>query len=184
VNAEDYAVMAETFSTPYHGRIGKALAALRNSGCSGNVVDVYVLQADTSGTFKTANRLLKEALAAHLDGKGMLTDFVCIKDAGQVFLDMNINVTTSRFDSAGSREVYEKVSRAVSDFFSANMRSIGQSLVAVDITRALNSVQGVVSVSVNFASNQQNLSLTNDMVMVDFWKIIRPGNVNINVEST
>jgi hypothetical protein len=182
VSGEDYSFMSESFSTLYHGRVGKAKAILRNSGCSGNIVDIYVLQLDSNDTLKTSNSTLKRELKNFLLGKKMLTDFVCIKDASQVFQNININILINKFYYEFKKDIYDKVVDKVNSFFTLEKWSIGQPLKKQDLVQWLNSISNVSSVEVSFSANNQNLTADNDNIVVDFWKIIRPGNVVINVE--
>ncbi len=182
VTGGDYAVMSEMFSTSYNGRIGKALAVLRHSGCAGNIIDVYVLQLDANDKLKTARTILKQGLAEHLDSKKMLTDYVCIKDAGQVFQNISVNVAVKRFNAQHQKNVHDIVQERVAEFFALERWSIGQPLMKTDFVRYISNMPEISTVTVEFASNTQNLTGDNDSVAVDFWKIIRPGNVNINVE--
>jgi len=183
VSGEDYSFLAESFSTLYHGRVGKALAVLRNSGCSGNIIDLYVLQMDTETTLKTANSTLKGDLTNFINSKKMLTDFVCIKDASQVFQNININISVSKFYYEFKKDIYDKIVQAVSDFFDLNRWRIGQPLKKYDLVQYLNSIPNIASISIAFVANSQNLVSDPDMLVVDFWKIVRPGIMNINIDT-
>jgi hypothetical protein len=174
-------VLAELFSTLYSGRVGKAKAVLRNSGCSGNIIDIYILQLESNNQLKTANSILKHQLQSFLEQKKMLTDFICIKDAAQVFQDISINVNISKFLAQFKKDVFEQVQSAVDSFFDLSRWSIAQPLKKADLIQHLNSIQDVSSVDVIFTKNNQNLLDSEDDVLVDFWKIIRNGNVSINV---
>lgn len=182
VTGEDYSFLSESFSTLYHGRIGKAVAVLRNSGCSGNIIDIYALQLDTETTLKTANETLKRELANFMQSKKMLTDFICVKDASQVFQNININVTINKFYLEFRKDIFDRVQSVVNQFFDLNRWKIGQPLKKHDLVQQLNSIPNIASVSVDFAENSQNLVDDPDSVVVDFWKIIRPGNININID--
>lgn len=183
VTGEDYSALSESFSTSFHGRIGKAVAVLRNSGCSGNIIDIFVLQLDTENTLKTANPTLKRELLNFINTKKMLTDFVCIKDASQIFQNININVTINKFYVEFKKDVFDRIIEKINEFFSLNKWQIGQTLKRYDLIQSLNSIPNIASVSVEFIKNNQNLVNSDDIVMVDFWKIIRPGNININIDT-
>jgi hypothetical protein len=182
VTGEDYSFLSESYSTLYHGRIGKSKAILRNSGCSGNIVDIYVLQLDANSTLKTANSTLKRELKNFLLDRKMLTDFVCIKDAAQVFQNININILINKFYYEFKKDVYDRVVAQVNSFFALEKWNIGQPLKKQDLVQWLNAISNVSSVEVDFANNNQNLAAGTDVIIVDFWKIIRPGNISINIE--
>lgn len=181
VSGEDYSFLAEKFSTIYHGRIGKAIAVLRNSGCSGNIIDIYVLQQETEKTLITANSVLKRELLNYMNSIKMLTDYVCIKDAGQVFQNININVEVNKFYFEFKKDINDRVIETVNDFFDLNKWRIGQPLKKYDLIQYLNSIPNITSVDIEFVANNQNLISSTDNLLVDFWKIIRPGNINISV---
>lgn len=183
VSGEDYSFLAESFSTLYHGRIGKAKAVLRNSGCSGNIIDIYVLQFDTGNALITANSTLKRELLTFFNSKKMLTDYICVKDASQVFQDVNINLTINKFYSEFKKDIHDRTLEAISDFFSIERWFIGQPLKKHDLIQYLNKIPNIVSTNVELAYNSQNLVTDPDSVVVDFWKIIRPGNINISIDT-
>lgn len=183
VTGEDYSALSESFSTQFHGRVGKAIAVLRNSGCSGNIIDIYCLQLDTESTLKTSNSTLKRELLNFINSKKMLTDFVCIKDAVQVFQNININVTINKFYTEFKKDIFDQIVEKVNEFFSLNRWEIGQPLRRYDLIQILNSIPTIASVSVELIRNNQNLIVSDDTIMVDFWKIIRPGNININIDT-
>ena len=183
VTGEDYSFLSESYSTLYHGRIGKAKAVLRNSGCSGNIIDIYVLQLDSEDSLKTANSTLKKELGSFMLGKKMLTDFICIKDASQVFQDMNINVEIDRFYLEFKKDIYDRVIDKINDFFSLEKWAIGDSMRKYDLVQYLNSIKNISSVNVELVYNSQNLVQGADAVVVDFWKIIRPGTLNISINT-
>ncbi len=183
VTGEDYSFLSESYSTLYHGRIGKAKAVLRNSGCSGNIIDIYVLQLDSENSLKTANSTLKKDLETFMFEKKMLTDFICIKDASQVFQDMNINVEIDRFYLDFKKDIRDRVIDKINDFFALERWSIGDSLRKYDLVQYLNSIKNISSVNIDLVFNNQNLVQGADAVMVDFWKIIRPGTINISINT-
>lgn len=183
VSGEDYSFLAESFSTLYHGRIGKAKAVLRNSGCSGNIIDIYVLQFDSGSSLITANNTLKRELATFFGSKKMLTDFICIKDASQVFQNININLTVNKFYSEFKKDIHDKTLETVNNFFGLERWFIGQPLKKHDLIQYLNQIPNIVSTSVELTYNSQNLVTDPDSVVVDFWKIIRPGNINISIDT-
>lgn len=150
VTGEDYSFFAEKLSTTYNGRIGKAKAILRSSGCSGNIVDVYVLQADGEDSLKTVSPVLKRKLQTFLNGKKMLTDYVCIKDASQVYQNMTISIGINKFYAQYRKAVIESVNQRIKDFFRLTRWSIGQPLRKSDLINFLSSSTNIASVNIEF----------------------------------
>ncbi len=183
VSGEDYSFLAESFATLYNGRIGKAKAVLRNSGCSGNIIDIYILQIDGINKLKTANPTLKAKLIEELDSKKMLTDYTCIKDASQVFQNISISIGINKFNSENRKEIHESIQDNIDQFFSLARWSIGQPLKKSDLINFINTNTNIVSIDAELEQNNQNLSSGSDELIVDFWKIIRPGNISIGIQS-
>lgn len=182
VTGEDYTVLAENFYTPYNGSIGKSIATLRNSGCAGNIIDIYVLQKLSESELTTANSILKNKLKEFIESKKCLTDYIVIKDAAQVYQNIAINVKISSSFAKLQKDIEEKISEKMDEFFKLNKWYIGKSLNKQDLLKELNSISNDVSIDVVFLENNQNISSDNNIIKVDFWKIIRPGIININID--
>ena len=76
VTGLDYKTLAEQFATPFNGMVGKATIALRNYGCAGNIIDIYVL-AKNGTSLTEANATLKQALLQEFETYKMFTDTIC-----------------------------------------------------------------------------------------------------------
>ena len=181
VTGEDYSILAENYSTLYNGRIGKAKAILRNSGCSGNIIDIYVLQIESSNQLKTANTILKQLLHNYIESKKMLTDFICIKDASQIFQDINVNVNITKFNAQFKKDIFDRLKEKLQEFFQLTNWSIGQPLKKSDVIQYLNQIPNITSLDIELVENSQNLLDSTEEVVVDFWKIIRLGQYSINI---
>ena len=88
VTGSDYQGFAESFSTPYQGQIGKAIAVLRNYGCAANIIDLYVLAEVNQNTLTIASNELKVQLSEAIDNVKMITDNVCVKDGEIIEVDV------------------------------------------------------------------------------------------------
>ena len=93
VTGEDYKSLADLFATAYHGQIGKSTAVLRNYGCAGNIIDLFILAKDGISGLTNASNDLKFALQEEIDNKKMLTDFLCLRDGIVLATDMTIDIT-------------------------------------------------------------------------------------------
>src|ERR1017187_1265633 len=96
VTGEDYKALADAFATPYNGQVGKSTAVLRNYGCAGNVVDLFVLANDGAGNLQVASVELKAALQDTMETQKMLTDFLCIRDGIVILVDITLDITLDK----------------------------------------------------------------------------------------
>ncbi len=62
VSGNDYKTLADQFATPFHGQIGKSTAVLRNHGCAGNIIDLYILARNGDNGLTGASNELKNDL--------------------------------------------------------------------------------------------------------------------------
>ena len=54
VTGDDYKTLTDQFVTPFQGQIGKSTAVLRNSGCAGNIIDLFILAKDGANGLQEA----------------------------------------------------------------------------------------------------------------------------------
>jgi len=178
VSGEDYKVLADQFSTPYHGQIGKSTAVLRNHGCSGNIVDLYVLAKSGTENLEQANSDLKVDLTEALNRKKMLTDFICIRDGVVVVADVAIDITLDKFHRKFELELREIVRRKTNQFFSINRWEFGRTLKDTDIVKELADIKEIKDIEITFITNDPDNSGTT--VTARFNEIIRPDEVAIS----
>jgi hypothetical protein len=178
VTGEDYKTIADLFATAYHGQIGKATAVLRNHGCAGNVIDIFVLAKDGISGLITANNDLKVALQEEFDNKKMLTDFVCIRDGVVVSVDMTIDITADKALRKNKEELDIRVRKKVNDFFLLDNWEYGQSLKETDLVKALSDIKELDSLDTTFTTTDPDNG--GDIVTAKFYEIIRPDTININ----
>lgn len=178
VSGSDYQVLAEQFATAYHGQIGKATATLRNHGCAGNVVDLYVLAKNGNNDLELVSNELKVDLYDEINEKKMLTDFVCLKDGEVVYVDTNVDITINKFYRKFEAEFRTNISNKVNDFYGINNWDFGQTLRDSDLIKSLSSIKEIEEIDVSFVTNESNNSGTN--VTTEFYQIIRPDQVTIS----
>jgi hypothetical protein len=105
VTGTDYKTLTDQFTTPFHGQIGKSIAILRNHGCAGNVIDIYILANSGNGFLQEASNELKADLAEMLENKKMMTDLICIKNGEVLEVDVSVEVTLSRISRKFEQEI-------------------------------------------------------------------------------
>lgn len=181
VTGLDYKTLTEQYATPYNGVIGKAAVALRNYGCAGNIIDIYVLARDGDAHLTIANDSLKAALQKELDDSKMFTDVVCIKDGKILYVDLQIDCVSGQAFKKYEEQVREKVRRRVEWFFRMSNWEFGQTLREADIIKILADIKEVERLEITFTTTSmlQN-GQGNNIVTTNFNEIIRPDTISIN----
>lgn len=175
VTGEDYKTLADQFITPYYGQIGKSTAVLRSQGCSGNIIDLYVLAKDND-SLALASGELKNKLKDSLETKKMLTDFVCIKDGTILPVDISIDITLDKFHRKFEQEIRQTLESKVDAFFSLNAWDFGQILRDTDLIKYISDVREAQSFQITFVAEDES----EPIITTDFNEIIRPDNINIS----
>lgn len=175
VTGMDYKSLTDQFVTPYHGQIGKSTAVLRNHGCAGNVVDIYVLARDGNVGLGEASDNLKSELAGMLENKKMITDYICIKDGSVVEVDVSVEVNLSRINKKFEQEIKVNVENKINEFFSLKNWEYGRELRESDLIKTLAAVRQAEGFDIVFTTNEG----TGNSVRTNFFEIIRPGLVEV-----
>jgi len=171
VTGLDYKTLADQFTSPYHGQIGKANAILRNHGCAANIIDIYILARKDTETLETASDSLKTKLIEYLESKKMMTDYICIKDGVPINVDVNISVTTDKLYRKIEDEIRVKVMNRIDRFFSINRWEFGQTLKESDLIKELSDLKEISSVDITF--NTDELQGVTNIVTAKYYEIIR-----------
>ncbi len=177
VTGEDYKELSELFSSPYNGQIGKTTAVLRNYGCAGNIVDLFILARQGEDQLTEANDQLKIELGEFMETKKMITDFLCIKDGVVVLVDTNIDLHIPKFYRKFSEEIKTKVNQRVNTFYSLNNWEYGKALRTSELLQVLADIKEVKSVDISFTTNDPDQM--GDVVSTKYFEIIRPDNLNV-----
>lgn len=179
VTGNDYKTVADSFVTPYYGQVGKSTAVLRNNGCSGNIIDIYILAKDGENSLTTVSNELKVALNEEFDTKKMITDHVCLKDGVIITADISIDITLDKTYRKFELELKENVNRRISDFFSLNNWEYGKQLKDVDIIKELSDFKQFDNIEVTLTTNDEDNS--GSLVIADYYEIIRPDTITITL---
>ena len=178
VTGLDYQTLSEQFATPYHGQIGKSKAILRNHGCAGNVVDLYVLSRDGTSGLSESSDELKQYLAEFLEEKKMITDYLCIKDGEIIEVDVSVEVILSRTNKKFEQEIKTNIENNINNFFILNNWEFGQNLRENDLIKHIYSTKYVKSFNVVFTTNEEANS--GSTVIAKFNEIIRPSVISVS----
>lgn len=178
VTGADYKTLSDQFVTSHNGQVGKATAVLRNYGCAGNVVDIFILAKDGENGLQEATDGLKVELEEMLDEKKMITDFVCIKDGIILSTDADIDLVVDKFFRKFKEEIEVRVRRRVDQFFSLNNWDYGQDLRDSDLIKSISDIKEISRAEATFTTNLPTNSGTN--VTAQYYEIIRPDNITIS----
>ncbi len=178
VTGLDYQTLADQFVTPYHGQIGKSKATLRNHGCAGNVIDIYVLSRNGNYGLQEANDDLKQDLAEFLESKKMITDYICIKDGTIIESDVSVEVILSRTNKKFEQEIKTNIENKINEFFLLENWEFGQDLREGDLIKNIYSTKYVKSFNIVFTTNEESNS--GSVVHARFNEIIRPSSIEIS----
>ena len=178
VTGSDYKNLTDQFVSPYHGQIGKSTAVLRNQGCSGNVVDIYILSKLNANGLQEANDELKNDLSEMLEEKKMITDFVCLKNGQIIETDVSVVVEVPRTERKFEQEIRQNIEVKINDFFSLSNWDYGQTLKDSDLIKNLSAIKSAKSFDVIYTTNDEDNS--GIIVTAKFYEIIRPDVVEIS----
>jgi len=178
VSGSDYKILTEQFATAYHGQIGKASAVLRNSGCAGNVIDLYILALSGTSDLALATNELKNDLIAMLANQQMLTDYICVRDGVVLEVDVTIEAIMDHFYVQLQSQYQISVTNQVNAFFALSNWDFNQDLKSADLLKSLSTITQVTSFEINFTTNDPNNS--GSLVVTTFYEIIRPGTITIS----
>ena len=178
VAGSDYETYANQYATEYHGKIGKAKASLRNHGCAGNVIDLFILALDAPEGLIEASNELKHSMQEDIEDYKMITDIVCIKDGVIVEVDVAVDLTVDKFYRKFEEELRERAQRRLLSFFSLNNWDYGKTLKAVDLIKELADIKEIRSVEVDFQTTDEDNS--GEIVTTSYYEIIRPSTYEMN----
>lgn len=177
VSGSDYKTLADQFATAYHGSIGKANAVLRNHGCAGNIIDLYILAKNGNLDLEPASNGLKVALNEELTRKKMLTDFVCIRDGSVILVDTLVEVNLDKFYRKFQEEIRITIENRVLGFYALGNWEYGKNLQSIDLIRELSDINQVSRFDISFTTADPNNS--GELISANYYEIIRPDQISV-----
>lgn len=181
VTGDDLKTLTDQFVSPTNGQIGKSTAVLRNYGCAGNVIDLFIL-AKNGDSLTQASDGLKADLNTMLSQVQMMTDLICIRDGEVLLVDATIDLTVDKFFKKLTDEILTKVNTRISSFFSLNNWDYGESLKDTDIIKALSDITEISHADVSFVTNDVNNS--GSLITTLYYQIIRSDTISISFNYT
>lgn len=182
VSGLDYKTLTDQFVSPYNGQIGRSTAVLRNHGCAGNIIDLYILTRVNWMDLERSSNELKVELSEEINNKKMLTDYVCIRDGSIVYVDVAIEAMLDKSYRKFEEEIKQNIVNKNNEFFSLNRWEYGKTLKDIDLVKELSQVRQVDSYSIEFTSDDEDNS--GSIVTAKYYEIIRPDNINISFTYT
>lgn len=181
VTVDDYVSIAESFLSKSHGKVSKAACATRHSGCSANVVDLYVVAVQSATELTRVSDSLKSALKAHLEERKCLTHRVSVRDAESIPFAVTVAVRSPRGFGRGAVEVENAVRARLEADFSAHRAQIGRGVRKSDVVRSISALSGVEFVDAEFVVDERHKSTVNGDVEVDYWEVAQMSTISVNV---
>jgi len=126
VTGQDYKLNAELYASPYNGQVGKATAVLRNYGCAGNVVDLFVLARNGIDGLVEANDQLKIELGDYMENLKMITDYLCVKDGVVLLVDTLVDLAIPKFYRKFSTQIQAQAQQLITNFYQLANWEYGQ----------------------------------------------------------
>ncbi len=178
VSGSDYKNYANLFTTAYNGTMGKANAVLRHSGCSANIIEMYILVKEDNFNLVKANSQFKFEFQEYIDSKKMLTDYIAVKDGEIIYVDIAVNVVLDKYYKKFQDEIKLQITNRINQYFLLSNWDYGQILRDIDIVKTLSDLQQPKRYEINFVTtNPQN---GGTQVIARYFEIIRPENIQIN----
>jgi hypothetical protein len=182
VTGQDYKNFVDLFRTAYNGVTGKSTAVVRHSGCSANLLDIFVLVRDGENGLAKSNSQFKQELKNVLEVRKMLTDNINILDGEIVYVDVNLQVFINRQFRTFESNINEKIMRDLAIFFNLQNWEYGQTLRDIDLLKALANVAEPYQYEITFVTDDPNNG--GKFVATKFYQIIRTNNMNVNYTYT
>ncbi len=179
VTGMDYKALADNFVTPYNGQVGKSTAVLRNHGCAGNIIDLFVLAREGQSGLVKAGENLKNELRTELEKKKMITDHVCVRDGDIVEVDIHINIVVDKEFRKSINSLRERAERRMNYLFLLNNWEYGQPLRDSDIIKNLADLKEAETIDVSFTTTHsiESGDGSTNVISPRYNEIIRPDNV-------
>ena len=178
VSGSDYKNYANLFKTPYNGVMGKTNAVLRHSGCSSNIIELYILAKVNNLDLAKASSQFKYEFTEYMNSNKMMTDYLSILDGEIILSNISVNVVMDKYYKKFEDEIKFNISSRIENFFSINNWDYEQNLRDVDIIKALSDMQQPSRYDIYFTTNDPDNS--GKVVRARYFEIIRPESIAVS----
>lgn len=173
VTGQDYTTMAASFVST-QGSTGKALAVLRRSGSSANMIDIYVVEKASDSQVARADYAYKRELQLYLQDFKMLTDELTIVDGLVRTVDLVLRLVVSQELKLQEEQIKARVANTILDFFNIDNTDFGNTLRFGDLTRTI--FDEVPEVKYAIVEN-----FDGDEIELNFNEIVQLNNFELNM---
>lgn len=180
VTLDDYTLEASKFYNDTIGRVAKARAYLRHSGCSANIIDIYMLQYGGNSELSAPSQDLIDAFLLSISEKTDCTHHICVKKGILCSLDFSIDIIAPTKLSHRKTFIENIARTSIDSFFQVSLWNFGMSVDAVAIERYISSVLRDCSVTVKI-SNPPDVSIAYRTYMSKHFELPSVGNVSVSV---
>ena len=180
VTGGDLQTLSNQFVTTTNGQVAMSTAALRNYGCSGNIIDLFILANGGMNTLQTASDGLKEQLSTYLSQYKMMTDYICIKDGEILSIDVQVDLNVNSFFQKFNDEIITNATNQINNYFALANLAFGQDLQSGDIVQTLASVREIERSTITFI-NPMDPNNAGSMVTPLYYQVIVPDLITINI---
>ena len=171
VTLEDIKVFGNSYIGKF-GSVGKTTASVRRAYCSGNIIDVFILERSNDFQLRRATPQFKLDLLEQMNLKKMLTSELVILDGLIRTLDLIVSINIDK-ELRGKVEVIKAQARdSIQNFFLVDNNDFGKTLILQDLNRKI------------FEHDDIRFSTIDNLkydISVDFNEIIQLNNLTINV---
>ena len=178
VSGSDYKNYANLFVTPYNGVMGKTNAVLRHSGCSANIIELYILTKVNNFDLAVSSSQFKYEFTQYMNENKMMTDYLSILDGQIILSDVSINVVIDKYYKKFEDDIRANITTRIQNFFSLNNWDYNQNLRDIDVIKALSDMQQPRRYDIYFTTSDPENS--GKLVRARYFEIIRPDTTRIN----
>ena len=178
VSGSDYKNYSNLFVTPYNGVMGKANAVLRHSGCSANIVELYILSKVNNFDLEKASSQFKYEFTQYMNDNKMMTDYLNVLDGEIILSNISINVIIDKYYKKFEDDIKANIVSRTENFFSLNNWDYEQNLRDIDIIKALSDLQQPRRYDIYFTTSDPDNS--GKIVRARYFEIIRPETISVN----
>jgi len=173
-----YKNYSNLFVTPYNGVMGKANAVLRHSGCSANIVELYILSKVNNFDLEKASSQFKYEFTQYMNNNKMMTDYLNVLDGEIILSNISINVIIDKYYKKFEDDIKANIISRTENLFSLNNWDYEQNLRDVDIIKALSDLQQPRRYDIYFTTSDPDNS--GKIVRARYFEIIRPETISVS----
>lgn len=179
---EDYTSFASRFLAPT-GRVARGRAYLRNSGCAGNVIDLFIVENGSPGKPPVApSDSLMRSLREECEDINDCTHHLCVRRGTIVSFDTRVHLTLPTALSIKRSALEALAKTSVESYFSLQLWNFGMPLLPNDLSRYLGSIIPQALVDVRFDMYPGFSTEPDGSYKAMHNELVRPASIEITVD--